>query len=75
MDVNLPEKCGLVLRVIFNFSVKFLKIENLLTAMFLSSFLQCCTLARLREVGVLLRLLCGLALLPRLVGLLSTLMY
>ena len=55
MGVNLPEKCGLLLRVIFNFSAKFLKIENLLTAMFLSSFLQCCTIARLREVGVLLR--------------------
>jgi hypothetical protein len=55
MGVNLPEKCALVLRVIFNFSAKFLKIENLLTAMFLSSFLQCCTIARLREVGVLLR--------------------
>jgi hypothetical protein len=38
MDVNLPGKYGLVLRVIFNFSVKFLKIKILLTAMFLSSF-------------------------------------
>lgn len=72
MGVNLPEKCGFVLRGIFNFSAKFLKIKILLTAIFLSSFLQCCTLARLREVGVLLRsviscivfTVSGLAMLP-----------